>query len=359
MEILTEKQYRALPYDNYSSIKDFIEDRKKYYKKWVLKEEIVEDLSDSLKMGSLTDTLLFEPAEFDNRFALTNTQEPTGQIGEFTKALYRRSVECRRDDGTLSRTFESLTKEAYNDVKFDRAGNIVAFKRKNDTFEAIVEKFTEGDSELYYRELMHSYGKIPVELFQVQGAERLVSTLKNNWVTKEIIGITNSKRYQVYNQLVILFEHLGQKLKSMLDKLVIDHVLMKITIWDIKTCWDNEREFQTNWYKYKYYIQAAVYYLAVLWWAEKEGWKDYTIEFMRFVVVDSSNYQNPLIYETDAVNLQQGLEGFVMNGRYYPGVNRAIQDLTWHRANGIWEISRANHEGKGIVKIKPFIEDEH
>jgi hypothetical protein len=357
--MITEKEYRALERDSYSSLKDFIENRQKYYRKWILKEEVVEDLSDSLKMGSLTDTLLFEPGEFDNRFVMTTAQSPTGQMLEFTKALYRRSIECRGEDGTLGRTFEVLTKDAYNDVKFDRAGNIVAFKRKGDSLEGVIEKFTESEAELYYRQLMASYGKIAVELYQVQGAERLVATLKSNWVTKEVINQETDKRYEVHNQLIIIFEHKGYQLKAMLDKVIVDHNLKKIFIWDLKTCWDNEREFETNWYKYKYYIQAAVYYLAVLHWAQKEGWGDYQIEFMKFVVVDSSNYQNPLIYETDAVNLQQGLEGFVMKGRYYPGVNRAIQDLAWCRENQIWEISRTNYEAKGIVKIKPFIEDEY
>lgn len=356
---MTEKEYRDLPYDSYSSIKDFIEDRKKYYKRWVLKEEEVEDMSDSLKMGSLTDTLLFDPKEFDNRFNLTTAQAPTGQMLEFTKTLYRLSVEARNEDGSLRRTFEDLTRDAYNEVKFDRNGNVVAFKQKGSTLEGVVEKFVGSDSELYYRELMNSHGKIPVELSQIQNAERLVSALKTNWVTKDIINLTGDKRYSVYNQLIIVFKHLGQTLKGMLDKVIIDHNLKKISIWDLKTCWNNEREFQTNWYKFKYYIQSAVYYLAVLHWAEKEGWKDYEIEFMKFIVVDSNNYYNPLIYETDAINLQQGLEGFVLRGKYYPGVNTAIHDLNWHRENGIWEISRANYEAKGIVKIRPFIEDEY
>jgi len=356
---MTEKEYRSLEIDNYSSIKDFIDDRKKYYRKWILREDEVQELSNSLIMGSLTDTLIFEPNEFDNRFSLTSAQAPTGQMLEFTKALYKNSVECRDEDGTLRRNFETLTKEAYNEVKFDRNGNIVAFKQKGSSYESILEKFTEGEAILYYRQLMSSIGKITVELYQVQTAEKLVSTLKNNWVTKNIINLVSDRRYEVYTQLAIVFEHKGYKLKALLDKLVVDHTLKIISIWDLKTCWDNEKEFQSNWYKYKYYIQAAVYYLAVLHWAQKEGWGDYQIQFMRFIVADSSNYQNPLIYETDAVNLQQGLEGFVMNGRYYPGVNRAIQDLTWHKANNIWEISKLNHETQGIVKIKPFIEDEY
>lgn len=80
---------------------------------------------------------------------------------------------------------------------------------------------------------------------------------------------------------------------------------------------------------------------------------------MQFIVIDSSNYQNPLIYLTDSVNLAQGMDGFTMHGKYYPGVEWAIENLKWHKETNIWEISKENYENKGIVKIKPFIEDEY
>lgn len=354
---MTEQEYRALPFDSYSSIKDFIDDRKVYYKRWVLKEEEVRELTKSLIMGSIVDTLLYSPSDFDNRFTLTATQAPTGQMKDFVDALYKRSIQSREDDGTLTRSIETLTKEAYNDVRFNRAGDIVAFKKK--TYEKVLEDFAGSDAELYYRQLLNSYGKSVVELYEVQGAERLVQELKNNWVTKEVVNRKTDKDCDVHEQLIILFEYKGYKLKAMLDKAIVDHRKKMIFIYDLKTCWDNEKEFQTNWFKYKYYIQAAVYYLAVLHWAEKEGWGDYQVIPMQFIVADTTNYQNPLIYQTDAVNLQQGLEGFTIKGRYYPGVDRAIHDLQWHKVNNLWDISPENYENKGLVRIKPFAEDDY
>lgn len=357
--MMTEKEYRLLPYESNSSIKDFIEDRKDYYKKWVLQEDVKEKTSKWLKNGSLVDTLYFSPQEFDEKFVLTSVSPPSGQMLKFVEALYRRSEEAMNESGEIARSMEVLTKEAYNDVKFDKAGDIVAFKRKNDTLEGILEKFADSDAELYYRQLMNARGKSVVELFEVQGAEKTVHEIKNNWVTRDIMTLKSSAAYDVFDQLAIIFTYLGHKMKALLDKLVVDHILKKILIYDLKTCWDNEKEFQSNWYKYKYYIQGAVYYLAAKAWAQQEGWSDYEIVPMQFVVADSSNYQNPLIYLTDSVNLQQGLEGFTLNGRYHPGVNWAIENLKWHKETNIWEISKENHENKGIVKIKPFIEDDN
>lgn len=355
---MTDKEYRSIDRDSNSSLKDFIEDRKDYHKKWVIKEEVSEKKTKALTGGGLVDTLLYSPTEFDDRFSLTATQKPKPQMLSFVEALYDKSVDCMADDGSLTRSMETLTKEAYNQVKFNRAGDVVAFKTK--TLEKVLDDFTDTDVELYYRQLMNSKGKITVELYEVQNAERTVKELKNNWVTKFIINLaTDKKRYETYEQFAILFEYKGLEMKALLDKMIVDHELKEITPWDLKTCWDNEKEFQSNWYRYKYYIQAAVYYLACLFWAKKEGWEGYKINPMKFIVADSNNYQNPLIYETDLINLQQGIEGFTLGGRYHPGVNWAVENILWHKEKNIWEISKENYENAGIVKIKPFIEDEY
>lgn len=358
MALLTEREYRALEVDSYSSIKDFIEDRKKYHKKWWLKEEVEEETSKFLNNGSMVDCLMYKPEEFDERFALSTVQAPTATMLDFVNALFKRTLECLNEEtGEITRDFEVISKEAYNDVKFDRNGNIVAFKVQS--YEKTMEKFISSDAELYYRALRSNYGKTVVELSHVQTAEKTVAELKRNWVTREVMTRRENKRYDVYYQFPIIFEYKGYKLKALLDQLTVDHEEKLILPEDLKTCWDNEKEFQSNWFKYKYYIQAAVYWLAAKYWAEQEGWGNYTVKPMNFIVADSSNYQNPLIYETDEENLKQGLEGFTLRGKYYPGVNRAIEDLTWHKESNIWGISRENFESKGRVKIKPFIEDEY
>jgi len=128
-----------------------------------------------------------------------------------------------------------------------------------------------------------------------------------------------------------------------------------IYIYDLKTAWDNEQQFQYNYFKYKYYIQDAVYfYLVVEWKKKQKGLEDYAVAYPRFIVAESSNYKNPLVYTTNAENFDQGMRGFIISGRYYPGVIKGIQDLIWHKEKAIWNISKDNYESNGIVKIKPF-----
>lgn len=352
---MTEKEYRALSEDSYSSLKVFLDDRKKYYKKFVQGEDVEEDDSKSLTIGALVDTLVFEPHEFEGRFDLSSALVPTGQMLKFVSSLFRKTVECMSEEGEITRDMEILMEEAYRDVKFDREGKIVDFKR--DSLEVVVDKFQKGDGETYYRQLRASYGKKVVSLSEMENAEKIVAELKTNRVTRDVININSSNDVDVYTQKIIIFEVKGYPLKAMIDKMVVDHRDKVIRIYDLKTCWDNENEFQRNYYKYKYYIQAAVYYLAALWWAEKEGWGSYKVEFMEFIVADSNNYQNPLRYPTNVVNLQEGLEGFKYFGRSRGGVYKAIDDLKWHREKGIWNISKDNFDSNGVCNIIPFSDD--
>lgn len=360
---MTEREYRALDIDSYSSIKTFVEDRKKYYRKFILKEVIKEEDTPETIFGSLVDCLLLTPEEYEARYVLSVSQVPTGQYGKFVNALWEiTQVNMNPANGMITQSLDSMMEEAYNKVKFDRDGNIVDFKR--DDFATVKRKFLGSDLEGHYRQLRESYGKKVIELSDLEKAQAVVQELKANNVTKEVINITDNERFTVHSQYPIIgkFDRVilnateeDYPLKCLVDKLIIDHQKRMIYIYDLKTAWDNEYQFQYNYYKYKYYIQQAVYfYLVVEWKKLQKGLEDYAVNFPRFLVAESSNYKNPLIYTTNYENFNQGMKGFILRGRYHPGIIKAIQDIMWHKEKGVWNISSDNYATNGVVKIKPF-----
>lgn len=370
---MTEVEYRTLEIDSYSTLKVFIEDRKKYYRKFVLKEKTKDDETSSTKFGSLVDCLQFTPSEFDKRYTLAITQVPTGQYAKFVDQLMKVTVASLNEEGEVTRDLEDMMLDAYNLVKFDRDGVIVDFKRDN--FEIVKQKFLGSQLEAYYRQLRESYGKTVIEMSELQSAENIVNELKTNPVTRDVITIASSEYISVHHQFPIvgkmipsilekwlseeelkqLEEQGGYSLKALIDKLVVDHQNMVIYIYDLKTAWDNENEFLVNYFKYKYYLQMAVYfYLVVEWKKQQKGLENYRVEYPRFIVADSNNYKSPLIYYTNIRNFDQGMRGFILKGKYYSGVLKAISDLIWHKKEGIWSISKENFKNKGIVQIKPF-----
>lgn len=359
---MTEAQYRALKIDSYSSLKVFVEDRKKYYRKFILEEPLKEE-SNSLTFGSLVDCLLFTPDDFDNRFCLSVTDAPKPQYRKLIDELMKVTESSLDEQGEVTRELEDMLLEAYNNVKYDYAGNIVDFKR--DSFEKVKLKFIGSELEMYYRQLRESYGKEVIDSSTINTALAVINELRSNPITSEVINAVDSERYTVFTQFPIIgsvkplltIEAEGEdfEAKCLVDKLIIDHKEKQVWIYDLKTGWDNENEFLNNYFKYKYYIQAALYYYLVMQWKAKQpDIKEYVVRLPQFIAVDSNNYKSPLIYTTDQENFNQGMKGFTIKGRYYPGVIRAILDLIWHKRTGIWNISRENYKNNGVVSIRPF-----
>lgn len=339
----TEKEYRQLDLNSSSSLKEFSLDRKKYYKKYVLSEEEEEKLSQAAIMGQLVETLLLEPEEFDERFYMSGIMNaPTGLMLEFVEALYKLTKEATDENGNITKSFEDISREAYA---------LSGFKIK---YEAVINKFVGSDAEIFYDEMrkVRSKGLTVVVAADVNMAEKIVENLKTNDVTHEIVNIVNSSRYEVFHQLQIEeFEIEGLKMKAMLDKVVVDHQTKTIQAYDLKCVWAVEN-FYDEYYLYRRaYIQAYVYFEACKAFSETfEG--EYTILPIRFIVCDSGNYYNPLIYTLNGEDLLDAYSGFSHNGRKYPGVKKIISDLKWAIENDKWDIGKDNYYKKGVLNIK-------
>ena len=339
----TEAQYRAIYLDSSSSLKDFSMDRKKYHKKYILNEVVEDEDSKAATMGRMVETLLMEPQFFDERFHLSTCMTtPTGLMLEFVEALYKHTAEATADNGTITRSFEDLAKDAYTDS---------GFKIK---LEAVLTKFIGSDAEIYYKEIreVRSKGLTVVATQDVANAEKIVTELKTNAATADIVNLVDDVQYSVHNQLQVEgYEVFGHKFKSMMDKVVVDHKAKKVQVYDLKCTWSVEN-FYNEYYLYRRaYIQGFLYHKAAEFWASEMGYGDYKILYPKFIVCDSTNYMNPLIYAMSDINMVDARAGFEHKGREYPGVAQLIEDLQWALENDKWNISRENYLSNGIVKL--------
>ena len=337
----TEAQYRAVYLDSSSSLKDFSMDRKKYHKKYILNEVVEDEDSKAATMGRMVETLLMEPHLFDERFHLSTCMStPTGLMLEFVEALYKHTTEATAEDGTVTRSFEDLCKDAYTDS---------GFKIKLD---AVLGKFIGSDAEVYYKEIreVRTKGLTVVTTQDVTNAEKIVTELKTNPVTADIVNLESDMRYSVYNQLQIEgYEVFGHQFKSMLDKVIVDHDKKLITVYDLKCTWSVEN-FYDEYYLYRRaYIQGYLYYYAAKhYFADLDG---YNVLYPKFIVCDSTNYMNPLVYAMTMDSFDNAEKGFTYKGRQYPGVKTLVEDLQWALDNDKWNISRENYINNGVVKL--------
>jgi hypothetical protein len=342
----TEAQYRAVVMDSSSSLKDFSMDRKKYHKKYILGEKVEDKDNASVNMGRIVETLLMEPHLFDDKFYMSScTSTPTGLMLDFVEALYRHTRDATDKDGLVGRPMNELLEDAYKDS---------GFKIK---FEAVLNKFVGSDAEIYYDEIrkVRSKNLTVVNTTEISIAEKIVEQLRINSTTAPILNLTNSSRYQVFDQMQVEGYIIdGHPFKSMIDKVVVDHKEKTIQPYDLKCTWNVENFYEEYYLYRRAYIQAYLYYYAMLHMANDPSseYYGYTVNYLQFIVCDSTNYYQPLIYTLDMDDMMDAYKGFVHKGRTYPGVGELIAALSWCVTSGIWTISHKNYLSNGIVNIK-------
>lgn len=340
----TEATYRAVNLDSSSSLKEFSMDRRKYYKKYILNESIEDADNKAAVTGRVVETLLLEPEEFDGRFYMSScAKPPTLLMLAFVEGLYKYTTEATDEFGNVSRTFEEIAKDAYVESGFSIK------------FDAVLKKFEGSDAEIYYKEIreVRSKGLTVVTTEDISNAEKIVNELRVNNVTSDIVNKVNSSRWTIYNQLQVEgYEIDGHLFKSMMDKLIVDHEQRTIHVYDLKCTWSVERFYEEYYLYRRSYIQAYLYWKAAVAFKNENDMGDYEIMPIKFVVCDSTNYYNPLVYELSMEDLVEAYEGFEYKGRTYPGVKTLIQELDWALKNNVWNISMKNYLNNGLLNIK-------
>ena len=329
----TEAGYRAVIMDSSSSLKDFSMDRKKYYRKYLLGEKVEEKENAAANMGRLVETLLMEPELFDEKFYMSAcAAAPTGLMLEFVEALYRNTKSATNEEGQVTRSFEEISRDAYAES---------GFKIK---YEAVIGKFVGSDAEIFYNEIrqVRANNLTVITTQDAANAEKIVQELKTNFATKDIVNLVRSVRYDVHNQLQVEGYKVDDNLfKSMMDKCVVDHNARTIQVYDLKCTWNVENFYEEYYLYRRAYIQAYLYYKAAesLTSDVESDLYGYNVFPPKFIVCDSTNYYNPLVYTLDYVDLEDAYNGFEHKGKNYTGVKALIEDLKWAIDNDTWNIS--------------------
>ena len=343
-DLKTEASYRAIVMDSSSSLKEFSQDRKKYYRRYVLGEKIEDDETKAATMGRIVETKLMEPELFDDKFFPSVCETtPTEGMLKFVEALYKYTKEATDEEGEVTRSFEEISRDAYADSGYKIA------------YEAVMKKFMGSEAEVYYQEIreVRTKGLTVVSVKDVTNAERIVEELQNNPITAPIVNQTKTAKIDVYNQLQVEgYTVHGHLFKSMMDKVIVDHENKIIQIYDLKCTWSVEGFYKEYYLYRRAYIQAFLYWHAGHYHFQDLVDQGYKVEYPRFIVCDSTNYFSPLVYTLDTEDMINAREGFELKGYKYPGVLEVIDDLKWALANDVWNISRKNHLSGGIVNIK-------
>lgn len=351
-DLMSEQEYRSLKDRlSYSSIKLFDEDRKKFYKEFILGEPSKDKETVSKIMGSLVHCYLAEQSFYD-KFHMLSAVEPKGQMMLLVDNLYERAMKSVsiNDEGerVLTENFETIFMDAVQATKYDHDMKEINFKGKD--MQKILALFVDSDAEIYYKEKLDAIGKMVVSVSTITKAEQIVEKLRGHSYTHEIANCRTGGKLKVFHELAILYSIAGVEYKSLVDKLIIDDEVKTIQPIDWKTSWDNE-EPDRAYLKFGYYLQGAMYDLAVKYWAKENGYADYTILPMKFIFCDTSGWADPVVLTLTTDDIERSVRGFKIRGYRYRGLQELMQDIAWHQESGNWATSKAIFDRGGDMKL--------
>lgn len=321
--------YRNIDRLSYSQLSYFYKNRIKYWKKYVLKEDIEDEESNYLLMGNLVDTLITEPENFDKKYIVTNATLPTPQMTQFCKFLLNNSSKFE--------TFSDNLVKSYDELKEWNGGKL------GTGFEKYVENFTKEGQE-YYKELLASVGKKVISIEQATIAEEIHKKIKN---CKAFLP----QGEEVLHKVVVLFdlEYFDfegniqiEPMKCELDLIDICNKTKKIYPKDLKIVSFVEDFFTQSFLKNNYYIQQALYSFALYTWKKDTKYEDYEIMPFQFLVADQLNQLEPLLFVCDTDYMEKGFSGFTWNNKYYKGIYDLMKEMSYNLKENKWGKSLFN-----------------
>jgi hypothetical protein len=313
---MTEQEYREYPAINYSTLSSLDRDPLS------VNQEIKE--TDSMILGSLVDNLLTR-GEYGEQYVVQKTQKPSGQMGDYCEYLLNGMSE----------------EDAYNTVGF-----------KRDNLDKVKQKFAEGDGMKYVKEVIDNAGKTVVSFDIISKASQIANALKENEFTSRFfVPGQMSPDIEVKYQVPIVFDlpnNLG-KGKALFDIMLIDHATETILPVDLKTTSGTAMQFKSAFMKWKYYLQASLYYYGL------KSISSYAVVPFQFLVVSTNNPKNPLIWNCTEKDLYIGRNGGKSpSGFEIKGWEQLATELNWHYHNDIWEYDFEAYKNNAQMSIDSF-----
>ena len=216
--------------------------------------------------------------------------------------------------------------------------------------ELIREKF-EVEGKEYYEGLKDARGKTILSYDEYTQVQMAAKQVKEGEFTAKYFTPQTNKDYKIYYQFPIYWEMEGHTCKSLLDLLVVDHATESIYPIDLKTTGKSALNFKSAFMKWKYYLQAAFYTEAVIFWKNNDtDLVNYEVKNFKFIVVETVGTSPPVIYETTDKDLDVGRNsGLDQYGNYIKGFVELISDLSYHEKEGVWDFPKEIYENNGIA----------
>lgn len=312
---VSEEQYRADPAFSYSQIATFF--RKGPMS---LKKSEKEDTS-ALRGGSLVDTLLTAPEEFQEKFLKSSVATPGEMVLKVLNELFNTVTDKKLD---LEHIPTDVKLKAMNKCGFYTYWKDITRLNK-----------LQEDGYEYYRLMTLGFNKIIVSEEEVVSAEKCATAIKTNPTTSKYF-ISNPFDTSIENLYQLKFKTIlrGFPVRCMLDAVQVNHQKKIIIPVDLKTTGKNEEIFEHSFIEWCYFIQAELYAAILKEIIQQDDYfKDFSIQPFRFVVVNKESL-SPL--EWVVTSHTYG----ALERAHYPSTWDLLAKMQWHYEHNIYNYTQ-------------------
>jgi hypothetical protein len=284
---LTKENYYDSPRLSQSKLKTLL-----YSPKAFLETEEPELFFEEKKhfvIGSAVDTYLTSVVDFNEKYYISHlTEKPSDVVKSILYEVYSKAKDKIAED------------DSYKNLEFLKQEIIDSCEShgyyKNLKPETRINKILDFND--YWKEIISSENKTIITQEEAEIVSNIVKKVATNQFTFRYFK-DSTEEVTILKQLPIEFEVKEVECKALLDIVYIDHSNKTITPIDLKTIGDSVKNFLESLRKRRYDIQLSWYVEALSQWKENNEFKDYRILDFKFIVVSTTEDEEPIIFTCD------------------------------------------------------------
>lgn len=281
-----------------------------------------------LEKGTMIHEYILQPDEFWKDYIILDFAVPKVKQQKDLCELYYtyKQIDPLEDE-------DKLILNAYNAAYSNKKSDEVKLKEAKeilDLYSNYIEYYANKDSKkvISFADL-DMLKKIKKNLEEHEAANKLLFNVPTT--------------YDCHNEFHINWDWKDVKCKSLLDRVMFDHVNKKVILIDLKTT-SNVYNFKHSVEEFDYYRQLAFYLCAITWYLiEVLNYNpdDYDLECYIIAIQTNGNY------EVRVFNMFNEEE--LLNRKNI--ISDTLQEISYHISSNNWEHTRAYYEYNGIEQL--------
>lgn len=278
-----------------------------------------------LERGTMIHEYVLQPDEFWKDYVILEYEVPKVKQQKDFCIAYANSLELVEDTKLLEAYRSSYSNTKSSEIALNEAREL------SKKYEKYIEALqSEKDN------------KKPISFADLDMLKKIKSNLEEHQAANKLL-FDIPKTYDCHNEFHINWEWNNIPCKSLLDRVMFDHVNKKVILIDLKTTSD-VYNFKHSVEEFDYYRQLAFYLCAITWYFIEElnlNPDDYDLECYIIAIQTNGNYE---VRVFNMLNEEELLNRKTL-------IADTLKEISYHISSGNWEHTRRYYENDGVEEL--------